>query len=200
MSLIEVSNKSIEFKLSFFHQIGPKIMSRMDESDPGFVTKIYNNLSENNIFKIFLETCERKGFEICKDNGNKYWLVKTSESNHISKKIYRLIEEHSKRNNFDKNDVYRIHTPTNKSVFSLLAKNTLKASSGKEERKGSDNYWVFGDKSCIEVGLTTIKSWGGSIEVSEINFENFIANYRESLDELCFEKNTSKKTEEILFI
>ena len=149
MALVQIVPNSEEWDVAFFQSIQAKVMMRLDEIEPGYVTQIYEELGENDVIMLFEKTANECGFEISKDENGEYWLIKTPQASIASNSIYALIEQYAKSKGLTEDELYKNHSGTGKSHFNIIASNHLRSSNGRLMKSdfNEDSFWQFQDKN-----------------------------------------------------
>lgn len=192
MSLVQIPLGSDEWEVAFFHSIQSKVMMRLDEINPGYVTNIYEDLGEDTVFILFKETCEHSGYEISRDNNNEHWLIKTPMADLSSSNIYSLLSKYQETKGYSDDEIYELNGSN--SHFKMISQNFLKSSSANFKKNTlespSDAHWEFPDKSCIKVGDNGLKTWNTDPKISEEHFESFVLSYKNLLDKGLTQEST----------
>jgi hypothetical protein len=193
MSLVQIPLGSDEWEVAFFHSIQSKVMMRLDEIKPGYVTNIYEDLGEDTVFILFKEACQHSGYEISRDNNNDHWLIKTPMADLSSSNIYTLLSKYKDNKGYSDDEIYNLNGSN--SHFKMISQNFLKSSLATFKKNSfessSEAHWEFPDKSCIKIGDYGLKTWNTDAKISEEDFESFVSSYKTLLDKGLIKETTS---------
>lgn len=201
MSLIQIPENSIEWDVSFFETIQPKIMMRLDEYSPGLATKAFEKINEEDIFSIFKRIVLENGYELVKQNNDDVFLVKTPLAINASKYIYDLSNKYCLLHNITKEQYFKINKKTQKSYFSIFSNGFLKTTGASKEFYGKtgSGYWKFSDNSCLELTDKGLKTWNTTKAINEQNFDDFTSFFKKEIENEFLFQNTNEDRENRIF-